>query len=548
MKKINQICEEISQQYAIRKDKKYPLLNVHTQNDLPSESYSCKYAGGNINITGKSPLGTLHGLNHISIGIASGHYAEYLGDWHPRFPWRPLWLGCDSDIILSPRLEISIPSILSCNNNKLDLFCRRILDLGYNSVLFGNNDQLTSKSDRPANHLKEICAILHDYGLKVILKPNYKVPNKCPMDPIYKESLQQALSEILKIIPNVDCIFWQGDVFSPESYQHPSASDATQIELVQADVSLIETALQGKASLIYYIPAQDHFMAAQQSKWLPSLCDEVGDKTILAFSAVAGNPCSDHLSEHPFWETLRKCPDVSATPLMPIVNIGSVRQGEGFWPVFTFDLIERYFSRCYRHPFAGIMTMVNQLPAKGSLMECNLWVASQAQWKNRSVNLLAETWFRAKRPDLEFLRFEGALKRLREIVIDLSLLRSLNNEQHRERSSLDEYRALADSLLANLRHLQIIFESNEIKKAIKTEKPTWLDYYTIFARDAKRLIFHFVQNFHVSLPHVRKEDDPLDGFWTKAQPHRNNSIFLEQPQRGPNNSKMAMIYDESRMS
>jgi hypothetical protein len=567
MKKIKQFCNEILADYQKNSSKANPQLVCRIKEGKASEAFSCRYAGGELTIEAESPMAAVHGLSQIALGIASGHYAEFLGDRRPQFSLRPLWIGCDVDVGLTSRVGISIPTWMRQEINQhceewpcLDQFCRRVLALGYNSVLIGNRSgSPIAAPEDPFFDLEAVCCAFHDYGLKVILKPSTTITaghnklGRCALNPEYVTAVNQFLSDLLQKVPSVDFIFLEGNFLQKDCIQHPLAYDSTQKELAEEEVRMLESALHSTAvSLIYMIPTADEASAKQQTSWLSAFSDHVGPRTILAFSAVAGALYADHLPPHPFWETLRRSPDVSATTFLPIVNIGSIQQGEGLWPSLSLDLIEKYFSKCRRHHFAGVVCLVNQLPNIGGLLECSLWVAAQKLWTEQPASLLAETWFRARRPEMDFLTHSGALQHVRQLVVELSLLRSLHNEKQRDHISSEECRTIASSSLIRLKYLQIIFEKNESSNLKRSEKSTFHEYFTCFARDARRIVLHFLQRFNVTLLHQKDDDDQLEGFWTQFHGVSQNvryakPQFLDHPHKGSVGSSMEKIYKENRM-
>lgn len=523
-------------------------LSLRVRSEAGNESFSVRYAGGNFHLDAASDLGAIYGLSHLKMGLASPYRAEFLGDWHPRFPLRPLWIGSPTKVILSPLLSLHVPEFLTKKSkdlSHLDPFCRRILELGYNSVVFGSWDQTVENSFEGTIDLEAICSYFHQYDLKVILKPN-KLSTFCPFDRSHATSIKQEINGLLTQIPSLDYLLWQANPLQHETIQHPLAEESTQLERVQSEVELIEKALQGRTKLIYYLEASDPEIAEQQASWLPVLCDAVGKNTIIAFSAVAGAPWMDHLPPHPFWETLRRSPDISSTPLLPIINSGGVRQGSGLWPTLSLDLSEKFLARCERHHFAGAIGLVSQLPLSGALLECSLWVTGQAMWRQRSAYRLAETWFASQRADFDYPRVADALNQIRQLGIDLSWIRSLRNEHHRDVLSHTECKTAAESLLARLRQLQTLFEMEEKKQLFKPLRPTCGDYFLHFAQDARRLIGYFMQSFQVSLPHIWKEEEDRGGFWTSPkQVMQGSSTLLDIPQKGASGSRMEQIFNET---
>lgn len=563
---IDLYCREILQEYHANKAKGHPDLNYRIKEGKVGEAFSCHYASGEVCLEATSPVAAMYGLSHLTLAIASGHYAEFLGEWRPRFALRPLWIGCDVDVALTSRVGISVPfwmrhEVIQQHEARpaLDAFCRRVIHLGYNSVIIGSRQgNVIAVPEDPFFDLEALCRYCHEYGLKVILKPSstvaagHKELGRCALNSDYVEAVNLLLSDLINQVPSVDYIFWEGEFLHNDCMQHLSAYDATQQDLAEAEITMLEAALQKTAiSLIYFIPVFDEASAKQQTAWLPSSCDRVGLRTILAFSAVAGDFYADHLLPHPLWEVLRQSPDVSATPFLPIVNIGAVQQGEGLWPSLTLDLIEKYFTRCSRHHFAGIICLVNQVPHPGAFLECSLWVAAQILWKERPAALVAETWFRARRPEIDFPAFAEALREMRQLVVDLSLLRSLHNEKHCDHLSSEDCRIMANSSLARLKYLQIFFEKKEKKRLRSADKLSYDDYFSYFSHDAQRIIMHFLQRFNVSMLHQKNEEVQQEGFWTQCQGLNQGrrfhakTIYLESPQRGVAGSRMEKIYREN---
>jgi hypothetical protein len=521
-----------------------------------------------LNVEGESLLAVSYGISQAAVGVASGHLSECLGIFQPRFPLRPLWIGCFEEVAVAPGVRLTVPT---CVRNLVHsvpigefpfaLFCRRIIELGYNAVLLGSRDTFsTTTITEQELDLQSVCSQFHDYGIQVIIKPNLvsydssKHPGYCPLNPFYREWVLSRLKTLVQKAPAMDFLFWESCYLHPDFTRHPKACDATLAELVSAEVNLIEEALNDSKSLIYFLPVSDPLVAEQQAAWMPRLCDDVGNRTFVAFSAVAGNFYADHLPPHPFWEQLRQSPDTSATPLLPIVNIGHVLQGEGLWPSPALDLLEKYYSRLYRHRFAGAIALVNHLPQKGGMLDCSLWTAAQSLWKALPPILLAQTWFRAHRSEWGFHLCCDALKNVREIVVELSMLRFLTNELRRDSISIEECRMMTESLLARLKCLKTHAEKKERKRREKGEHPSFEDYLNIFIRDAQRIVLYFLQCFNLSYPYAINNEEHQESFWMHMQPGSGQGIrsaakvsFLDNPNRGLPGSRMESIFLENRL-
>lgn len=500
MESLMRVSEEL-----IKTQKGHPHVVCKTKDILGSETYRCRQTGGEIILEAESPLAAVYGINHLSVGIAGGHSAECMGEWKPRFALRPLWVK-------------TVPS-------DSQAFCQRILELGYNSVLFDDD-----KINPP------LLEALRNYGLKSILKPQLpKNFSGCPLDKKYAGQLQLFLKEFLKKYPKIDFLFWESLCWEPNCQDHPAAIEATQADLVKAEIALIEESL-GAVSLIYYIPAINQVTAQQQTPWLLQLGNEITKTTIIAFPAVAGSLHDDHMPAHPLWQTLRKTQHAITTPLMPIINIGSINQGEGLWPSIPLDLIDKYLAQCHRHNFVGAIGLVNSLPSPRAFLSCALWTASQAMWKDRPASQLAHTWFLSHRPDIDYLQLSDPFAEVRNCVTQLSYLRSLPHEEKQRNAEFQEKcRAIAENISARLKWLQLRFGQAKAKN-----RPSCSDYFTHFAVDARRIIANTLNACNVSIIHLRKEEETQEGFWTnKDQRH-----MLQIPQRGE--GVMASIYDEAR--
>lgn len=544
MEKAHAVAGKIAKKIEAQGSKRKPRLMWTVKKASYKEGFNFQYAGGEFRLDAASAASAVFGLHQLQMGVVSGHAAELEGEWRPRFPLRPLWIGCDQEIALSTGVSTFCSSYLCeaavCQDRvKLERFCEHILELGYNCILLGSGKSVSKPGPCHSSVIiKFVCSILHEYGLKIIVKPELTYPNaaKCVLDQAYYVHVQHSLKQLGRELPQLDGIFWESHCWLPECREYPLVRETTEADLVRAEIKMLEGVV--KKPLIYYIPASNQEIAKQQAVWIPSVCDDAGTHTILAFPAVAGDMYADHLPPHPLWAVLRRSPDVSSTALMPIVNIGSVGQGEGLWPSLNLDLSERYIGGCLRHRFAGAMCLVNRLSEKGTFLHCNLWLAAQLMWREQPVLRLAETWFLAERPDLNFPCLMDALYSLRVLTLQLSHLRSLEQDKHQ--LTQDECRVLVESILAKLKHLQIQFEKTRNKKS---SRPTAADYFIPFARDARLITLRALQNMHMPLLHLKKEEDSQGGFWVEGLSGEMGK-FLDNPQKRSSDSVMEVIYNE----
>jgi hypothetical protein len=324
------------------------------------------------------------------------------------------------------------------------------------------------------------------------------------------------------------------------------APEATLLDLTAAEIKLWENSLGNEMSLIYYAPTKGGDCAKQQAEWLSVLCDEMGRKSLLAFPVVSGDPTSDHLPMHPFWKTLRESPDESGTGLLPVFNIGGIRQGEGLWPALHLDLIDNFVSRCRRHHFKGIVGLVNQIPVPGGILDCNLWVFGQSLWRHTPPRLLAETWFRAFKAEwMDDLLFEK-LGEIRQIVLHLSWIRMMLEEKGNQDFSLEEGRAFVEGLWGHLKLWELRNEHLEKKRLRRSSKSELCDYLTYFLRDARRFLIAFARAYNITLQTSKEEDEKQESFWTQGSKWKSDQTLLDKPVIGSAGSRMEQIYYENR--
>lgn len=530
-----------------------PRIHWNGVQEGAKEGFSLSYSGGIVSASASNLPSAIYGLNGLRMAIASGNLSDCLGETTPRFPLRPLWLGSDLKVPFQGFIETACPTDV-LNFDTLDKICRRTVELGFNAIIFGRREGMAIASHEQGKiDWNAVGVVLREYGLKMIVKVSLAEQAfaiHSPAYPRYQEVIEGSLREFLDTYIDIDYLFWESELLHPSFCTCRQAEEIPLKELVFHELKMLEQAI-GKTSLIFYVPSVDHSSAKIHSKWLSELCDQAGRHTIIAFSALSGDFTQDHVPLHPFWNALRKEMECSSTPLLPIVNTGGVRQGEGLWPSIPCDLIDLILARCVRHHFAGIITLVNHIPPCGGMLDCSLWIASQALWKGSNPWLTAETWFAAHRPHWNYPLFEEDFKTIRRMVIHLSLMRSLTSEPHRDKLSSEEGKAISESLLAHLRALEIkwLKEKQENKEA----KATLQDYGVFFLRDARRIILNFLQCFNISIPNLTIHEDVQESLWTQflqsgGQGVRSGKVsLLEKPNAGQPGSRISQIFAENRL-
>lgn len=558
MKKCQELALVLADEYrAMAKLQRFPQLELHLGKDKKLESFSATCQAGILDLHADGPLAQAYALSFMTVAVKSGHLADYLGTRTPKFALRPLWLGSPAKVAISKHVHLNVPEFMLAEDRQfwLPRFCKRLLECGYNSVMIGA--QHGAFMSKPAKHtleLNEICQHMLDHGIQLIVKPNFYLPqsyspaHKCPYDKNFVNFLTLACSELAEELPQLSYIFWESMLLYSNYRYHSEAKEATVIEIVLEEVRLLESILGANTGLIFYIPSPNPQTAQKQAAWIPDLLDDLGPKTVLAFSAVAGEISADHQLDHPLWKVLRLHRESSATPLLPIVNLGAVQQGEGLWPIVNFDLCERFIPRCQRHNFLGLIGFVNHLPKQGSWLDNLLWVAGHSLWHSFQPHLLAESWFKAFYPNADFNCCYPLMEDARKITLRTSSLYALACSRKRFNLTSEEWRLYADEILAQLKLLQLKCE-RYFKNSFQTCTQHLQGHFNFFIADIKRFIDNFWQFFHLPAINLLNKEEIGLGFWSQTA-HKSSpptTWFYDEPQRGAPGSDMEVIFSQNRL-
>ena len=150
---------------------------------------------------------------------------------------------------------------------------------------------------------------------------------------------------------------------------------------------------------------------------------------------------------------------------------------------------------------------------------------------------------------MNYLRYSEALLQTRKIIIQIGLIRSLTHESNRDKITQGECRLIAESLLAQLKYLQHLFDKE--KTVPSRVSPSLKDYFTFFVRDARRIILHFLQCYNVSMPQILSSDDFNEGIWTAIEQGEGQGFrsmasvhFLSESNSGKEGSFLRKVYNE----
>lgn len=514
------------------------------------EGFSASMRQGQVHIEAMNPQSVIFGLSQMLVAAAGKHVEDYAGASRPRFSLRPLWIGAHESLEIVSGVRLGIPNV---PQQQWQEFAMRILELGYNAVIFGQTVLgPLPLTQLPLVEFNSFCKVFRDFGIKIILKPTFEWSTNglgcCPLNPAYGKWLTSSLSSYYEAVPQQDFLFWESYLQERDFFKDVRADDYTLQELTQAEGALVEKALPAKISLIYSLPPG----AWKLAPWVSRFCHELGKKTIFAFGAGSGGYFQDHRSANPFWEQLRQGQEVN-TPLLPIVNMGGIFQGEGLWPAPSFDLIDKYFGRLYRHNFMGVVVLVNVLPLAGSLLDLNLWVAGQKLWRMLPTDQLTETWVHAFRPEWAIEGLTALFSEARQVALQLSRLREIISDPASQAISSQECRTMTESLVAIMRDLQLRVGKIE-RLSKKSQNPSLGEYFQCFSRDAKRGVVRFLQHFNLTSPYAMENEEHQESFWMpsgfkgdKDTPFFSKHHLLEKANRGIPGSSMEAIFKENRL-
>ncbi len=530
------------------------------------EGFTASLYRGALHLEADSPLAAVYGLAQLKAAASSRHLPDYLGASTPCYAWRPLWLNGDLLCSLTPEICLFLPSFLCALDVPLEeqpvfrSFCLQTLEKGFNTVILGSCQQknAVSQTQPPRSlDLQALCRAFHAYGLKIILKPTWRCLDPAfrsflisPFDPHFRSYLAEHISHLKSA--EYDGLMWESQSTHPQFMQHPLADAASEAEAMLEELKGWEQNINSGAFFFYYLSATKKEEMLKQAQRLAFLCQRAGRKTLVVFSAVAGDPWEDFLPPHPVWDHLRQLPDPLQTPLLPLVNVGAIQQGEGLWPVLTPERIDAVLGRFHRHAFAGMVALTNRFPDRSGLLACNLWVAGQALWRPLAPSLLMDTWFRAYRSDLSFMTLQKWFNSLANLTLELRHIQALTREDGSSMLPLEDCRLKAESLLAQLADLQAIAQKE--KGQSNSPHASIADYFYYFCRDARRIIFHFLQSHRLPFSSFLTGQDMQKSFWSEAAQGASQGVrqalaihFALKPFRGDPGSAMEQIYRENTL-
>lgn len=536
--KAQQVFNELKSKFEKTFSKSLLKVQWKPINNSFSEVFNIEYQGGVVTVKAEGYLGAIFALQQLQAGMLSGHLKNFLGPTVPSFKLRPLWLNESF-------------KMLTEDTTRTHQFCSKILELGYNALIV---DEIEEKGD-----IFSLLEEIRSYGIQILLKLSFLQKDSyvkhSPIHRKYHPSFIQSLKRTFARYPMVDYFFWESQWQSPGFTEDIEADRYTLYEIILEEAHLLEKSLPPSKNLIFYVPALDTERAEESAAWILRLARDLQKKdSILAFSAVAGDYFASYLSPHPIWRSLQAEWEPSHAWIMPIINIGSVKHGEGLWPFLTYDLIDTYVLPSQNSSFFGVLTLANHLPNEKGFHACNLWVAAQSLWrKNLPGSAWVNTWFCSHQSSWDYPLHAPILDQIRVLTKQIHFLLSCTDEKKRNQISSQECRIYAESILAQLQEIHMQLEKQEKKRLKKPVDTTLWDYFIHFSCDIKRMLQLVLQSFNVSLQQQSLDGEDQESFWTTCTGrsfHGNKGQsriqLLESPNPGHPGSRMHAIYKENR--
>lgn len=483
MKKAFEVAKEIAKEFSTDSEKVF-LESVGKEE---ADAFIIKRYRNSLRIEASNERSAAYAISQARQLSTSSHFHQLIGENRPLFPLRPLWMVADEPVAFSSSVGGYLPKCF-LNNDKgaFEKLCKRILEYGYNAILLGNKEGMFGK--RAKQTFKELALLqelFSDFGIQLILKPVLYTTEEetiyhTPTHSSFQESIERAFADLFAICPSLEAVFWESAYLDEDFHYHPSAREYTKFDKVGLEVSQLSSLLPLSKKLIYYLPSNSERMAEQQSRWWLSLLNQVDSRTICAFSALSGSPFWDYLQPHPFWEVMQTTIAPPATPLMPILNIGGIELGEGYWPNMTLDLLETPFSDC---PLAGLVSCIKDFPEEGEILEGMLYATGMSQWRKKEPKALLQEWYQMRFKEGNYSQFFSIMQKVRSIIKELKFF-------YQEKTDANEARFKLETMIALL---------NEVEHATrKIEFSRWNKSIEHFLVDARRLIQHFGQVYDLS--------------------------------------------------
>ncbi len=383
----------LSQQLLIRAEEHYravsqqrplPQLTVRQRSVPDQADYLATCRAGALEICAESPLILAQAIYRTTIGLLSGSPADFLGLQRKKFS--DGLLALQGDMTVSLEAGCSIVYQRALEPDALLGFASRLLELGYNGIVFGMDQGVATPCEGSLQDLTDSVQQLAELGIQVALTVRPPTGGEFSL-----ENLRLSIAQLVRAIPEASGLWWRScledkryrDIFGDEG--------STFTECLLNETEFLESCVLGEPqSLTLFLPEIPKFLDV--SRFL----DSVGPKMRVAFEGHSGGL-------NPMWDALDSRREPCTTPLLPIVHEGTQRQGGGLWPVLAHRCVADLMARMRRHAFLGLVCCAPHMPEGQGMMACNLWTIAHSAWGTASLDTLTRRWFEALRPDMTYL-------------------------------------------------------------------------------------------------------------------------------------------------
>lgn len=458
------------------------------------------------------------------------HYnSSQNGNSLPRFSTKPLWVRGVSRVRVDPHATLTVPEGFIQNGggwheDHIQLFCQKMKELGYDMAILGSfpGDPL-SESMPTIGSLSKLQALFSKSAIDLCISfDNIDIKSRGELKTLVEELFDPSLKTpyLFLQLHQIEGLVSKNDILTDE-------------ELLIENLKAAEEALRGRASLIFYMPYLSNVPKERQLSRLQGLLDHAGCQTTIAFPSVAGPVTEDWLNLHPLWNYLSERKFKIETPLMPLMNIGSIHSGEGFWPTLPFERCDRLLNAMKRHAFKGAAALTPRLPGGRGMLACSLSVFATLASSEKSFYVCALEWGKANRPDWQFEENLESLLDLNRIAMELQKLK--------QSESLVIIRARAEAIFYRL---DLLSETLGKSKGLSS-------YVEFFIQDARRIALYWMQEKELSQARSYVGGLGQESFWTKLAPasglDKVKISFYDKPFVNSKNETMMQVFRENNL-
>lgn len=512
MSKLDLYNKQIWKQYSNSSSKPLPKMTVKKGTSNCLEGFLCTLEAGNFHVFAKGPLGRCYAQNQLALSFQSGYTQDYLGEKTPYFPLRALYLECEKKCnIPDTCMEYAMPNFLSLSQEKTplnDLFCQKILNLGFNACAFSISKQ-SETSLLKQDHMDAFIQTMQEYGLGIIFEVHHRDSFKDP-------NFLQDITQLKKVFPKDSFLIWEGKYL-----QEKQSDQETDYDLVKKEISLLEKALEEHFKLIYLLPATDQVSISKQCYFIDNLCNFIQSKNLIAFSPLYKKADGQTRQESPLWEALCCSRQVPEKKCLPLLNVGSIKFGKGLWPDFRYDILNDIFTKMQNPVFYGALCMSTSIPKESSFSYCNLWTAGQKLWyPKKSATLFSKIWLLIYYPEIPWEDFQWIAHYGQQIRHQMQTLQD-PPELLKDKQILT---SLALSLSNNCDMLKATLR-RYVNSSSKGTQSLLLAAYPYFLRDSKKILFQTLKDVGISLPGLLDGEDMQLSFFTKMEQAKDFQVF-----------------------